>query len=153
MTTKTKLATPEALAREIVKQLRKRGGFTIDVHTGEDAGPCNFTVGGMIRPFGNFGALYHSPTGEIDVEDLTDTLRQNWHQINVYGYVGAWSEYGQGREVFIDSVYLIPCACDTAGGYSLASLHFATSLGKSNEQIAIGHLCHTERDGFKEIKL
>lgn len=148
-----KLDTPEKLSREILKQIKKRAGFTIDAVTGDDAGPCNFTVGGMIRPFGNFGALYHSPTGEIDSEDLTDTIARHWEDIHGYGYIGVWTEYGQGREIFIDSVHLVPCACDSYGGWSQASLNHATQLGKANDQIAIGHLCHTEPNGFKEIKL
>jgi len=154
MATLTKLSTPEKLASEIIRQLKKRNSFTIDASTGEDATPCNLTVGGMVRPFGELGALYYSPSGVPNKDELVNLLTQNWTAIKIYGYLGAWTcESEIGNDLFIDSVYLVPCGCDSYAGPSIASLDFAVALGKSNDQIAIGHLCHTEPNGFREIKL
>jgi hypothetical protein len=154
MPTITKLSTPEKLASEIIKQLKKRNSFTIDANTGEDAQPCNLTVGGMVRPYGQLDALYYSPSGVVDKAELVNVLTQNWPAIKIYGYLGVWTcESEIGNDLFIDSVYLVPCGCDSYAGPSIASLDFAVALGGSNDQIAIGHLCHTEPNGFREIKL
>jgi hypothetical protein len=154
MPTITKLSTPEKLASEIIRQLRKRDSFTINATTGEDAGPCNLAIGGMIRPYGQLDALYYSPSGTVDKQELVDLLSQNWPAIKIYGYLGVWTcESEIGNDLFIDSVYLAPCACDSYAGPSQASLDFAIALGRNNGQISIGHLCHSEPNGFREIKL
>jgi hypothetical protein len=154
MKTLSKLSTPAKLADELIKQLRKRNSFTIDASTGDDAQPCNLTIGGMIRPYGQLDALYYSPSGTVNRDDLINQLTQNWQAIKIYGYLGVWTcESEIGNDLFIDSVYLVPCGCDSYAGPSMASLDFAVALGGSNDQISIGHLCHTEPNGFREIKL
>jgi hypothetical protein len=94
----------------------------------------------MIQAFGEFGALYYSPTGKPDRGALEAHLVAHWDAIQTVGYIGAW--YAEGnKELFIDSVYRIPCGCDTLGGESLASAKFAQKLGRKNHQEAISHVC------------
>jgi hypothetical protein len=143
--------TPKQLVTALLSKVKPHAGVTLDASTGELAPSHYWAVGGMIQPFGEFGALYYSPTGKPDRGALEAHLVAHWDAIQTVGYIGAW--YAEGnKELFIDSVLRVPCGCDTLGGESLASSKFAKKLARKNHQEAICHVCEdlveTEIIGF-----
>lgn len=144
--------TPKKLARLIASNLKRNpAGVTLNVATGEAPEPGYFAIGGMIQPYGNFGALYYEPTTSLDIEALETTLRKHWPLIELVGHVGAWRDGdAEDGDLFIDSVYRIECECDTE---FIAGRNIAIDLGKQKRQIAIGHVCDRVEDGYETIKL
>lgn len=140
MSTATKQLTAKQLTAKLLKHAKAGESVTIDAFTGEIAPRNYWAVGGMIQPYGEFGALYYSPTGRPDPAGLEDQIQANWDMIQIIGYLGLWFD---GGEAFIDSVYRIPCGCDTEAGFSEASFALATKLGISNKQDSICHVCDT----------
>jgi hypothetical protein len=144
MTTKTKtITTPEQLADAVIKLSKKQDSFTINAFDGKPAKPGYWAVGGMVRHYGELNSLYYSPAGAIDRDALINNLRQNWQMVMTIGHLGVWRDHDGigGHDLFVDSTYLVPCACDTEAGFSHASFEFALRLGRSNNQEAICHVC------------
>jgi hypothetical protein len=141
---------PKKLAAAILRNLKRSpDGFTIDAETLAAPKPGYLAVGGMIRRYGEFDALLHSPGGAIDAETLEAVIDEHWQEIQTTGYVGAWLD---GGELFIDSVLAIPCACESLGGPSAASFDAALQLGRQNNQLAVGHVCDAV-GGYQTITL
>lgn len=140
MNTVTKALTAKQLASKLIKHAKAGESVTIDAFTGQIAPSNYWAVGGMIQPYGELGALYYSPTGIPDAEALEHQIQTNWDKVQVIGYLGLWLTEG---DAFIDSVYRIPCGCDTEAGFSEASFALATKLGISNHQDSICHVCDT----------
>ena len=140
MNKKTKALTTKQLTNQIIK-IAKSGSATISVFNGEPAKPNYWAIGGMVRPYGEENALYYSPTGTPDPERLQAQIDANWDMIQLIGYIGIWRT--DDGESFIDSTYLIPCGCDTLAGFSEPSFKNATTLGISNKQDAICHVCES----------
>jgi hypothetical protein len=143
MSTITKALTAKQLASKLIKHAKHQESVTIDANTGQVAPTNYWAVGGMIQAFGEFGSLHYSPTGIPDADALERQLRDNWDRIQIVGHLGLWLDNG---DAFIDSVYRIPCGCDTEGGFSDASFALATQLGISNGQDSICHVCETLDD-------
>ena len=149
MKTTTQL-TAKQLANKLIKHATD-AGVTLDAGTGDIALPNYWAVGGMVRPYGEFGALYYSPTGKPSLSDLEAVLTDNWAMIQIVGHLGVWRT--DAGELFIDSVYRIPCGCDTEAGFSDASFRFAVDLAVSNDQDAICHVCeHLDNPLCFELK-
>lgn len=141
---------PKKLAAAIMRNLKRNpDGFTIDAATLAAPEPGYLAVGGMIRRYGEFDALVHSPGGAIDAATLEAIIDQHGGQIEANGFIGAWLD---GGELFIDSVLTIPCACESLGGPSAASFDAAINLGRQNNQIAVGHVCDAV-GGYRTITL
>jgi hypothetical protein len=131
--------TPKQLATALLTKVKPHRGVTLDASTGELAPSHYWAVGGMIQAFGEFNALYYSPTGKPDRKVLEEHLATHWDAIQTVGYIGAWKT--EGGELFIDSIFRIPCGCETLGGTSPASAKFAEQLGRKNQQESIAHVC------------
>jgi hypothetical protein len=138
---------PKTLAKSILSALAKSDGVTLATDTGKPAEPGYYAIGGMIRTFGNFNALYYSPTGTPDFDDLVATLESNWNDLQVIGHVGAWVERsGDAFDLHVDATYLIDCECHTD---FTAGLNTAVWLAKKNEQCCIAHVCHTKTETLR----
>lgn len=138
---------PRTLAKSILTALKKADGVTLAVDTGKPAEPGYYAIGGMIRPFGNFDALYYSPTGVPDLEDLENTLATYWDALQVIGHVGAWVERsGDAFDLHVDATYLIQCECDTD---FRAGINTAVWLAKKNSQCCIAHVCHEKNETLR----
>jgi hypothetical protein len=131
--------TPKQLVTALLAKVKPHRGVTLDAGTGELAPTNYWAVGGMIQAFGEFNSLYYSPTGKPDRNALEAHLTTHWDAIQTVGYIGAWKT--EGGELFIDSIFRVPCGCDTLGGKSPSSAKFAERLAHSNHQEAIAHIC------------
>ena len=139
--------TPKTLAKSILKALEKSNGVTLATDTGKPAEPGYYAIGGMVRPFGNFDALYYSPTGTPDFDDLVATLETYWDALQVIGHVGAWIERsGEHFDLHVDATYLIECECHTDFD---APLENAVWLAKRNTQCCIAHVCHQKTETLR----
>ena len=120
-------------------------GFTLNIETGEIV-THGIAVGGFHYPNKSPNWLHYPSNYVVPFEALFDQIEQAWDEITNSGYVGGW-ENGDG--ITLDIVGLYDCIICTDGIVEATAFLDASR----NEQEAVGWLCPSFANGYKEVKV